>query len=70
MAEAAYHVPSLPRGLLLPRLDTYEVRDEEPDPTPPGSHVSGCLLTIVYRLGVMVLRRPYTSPLEQARWLL
>eukprot|EP00903_Cladosiphon_okamuranus_P006717 g6555.t1 len=39
MAEGYYHVPSVPRGLLLPVLDTYEVREEElPDPTPPGSH--------------------------------
>lgn len=34
-------MPSVPRGLLLPVLDTYKMRDEElPDPTPPGSHVS------------------------------
>lgn len=39
--SATLHVPSVPRALLLPGLDTHEVRDEElPDPTPPGSHVS------------------------------
>lgn len=38
---SAFHVPSVPRGLLLPGLDTHEARNEEQaDPTPAGSHVS------------------------------
>jgi len=37
----SYHVPAIPRWLLLPGLDTYKVQEEElPDPTPTGSHVS------------------------------
>lgn len=37
----SFHIPSVPRGLLLPGLDTHEVLDERPaDPTPSGSHVS------------------------------
>lgn len=38
---SSYHVPAVPRCLLLPGLDTYKVQEEElPDPTPTGSHVS------------------------------
>lgn len=39
MSETFY-VPSVPRALLIPGLDTYEVplTDEDEDPTPPGSH--------------------------------
>lgn len=40
---SAVHVPSVPRGMLLPSLDTHRLLDEEEpaDPTPPGSHVRG-----------------------------
>ncbi|CAM9952253.1 unnamed protein product [Pylaiella littoralis] len=39
MATQCFHIPSVPRGLLLPGLDTYEVQDEElHDPTPAGSN--------------------------------
>ncbi|CAM9467935.1 unnamed protein product [Ectocarpus sp. 6 AP-2014] len=41
MATAAFHVPSVPRSLLLPGLDTHQVQEEDDvptDPTPPGSH--------------------------------
>ena len=45
MATASFHVPSVPRSLLLPGLDTHQVQEEDDlptDPTPPGSHVSTC----------------------------
>lgn len=42
---SSYHVPAVPRCLLLPGLDTYKVpEDELPDPTPTGSHVSSSLV--------------------------
>lgn len=41
LGSGSFHVPSVPRGLLLPGLDTHEVRDEErPNAFPPGSDVS------------------------------
>lgn len=47
---SAFHVPSVPRGLLLPGLDTHEARNEEQaDPTPAGSHVSAssCITAVL-----------------------
>lgn len=50
---SSFHVPSVPRGMLLPGFDTHPVVDEEEDladPAPPGSHVSAecCLFLSVY----------------------
>jgi len=56
-SDGCFHVPSVPRGLLLPGLDTYEVAEEElPDPTPAGSHVSADRILLARRM-VVLLRR-------------
>lgn len=55
----AFYVPSVPRALLLPVLDTYKMptEDDDADPTPPGSHVSPVTVLVAAECSWALVRR-------------